>query len=145
MPGPPKVGPMRVVHERDEVVGEADASGEARTIATNVEVADSSLSHAKGLRFRDSLPDDYAYVMDVGGKNPLPFVDGPTRNVVDMIFMRVPLDIVWLRDDEVVKVKRMHPWRSFGIAKADTIIEFPAGGAEGIDVGDTVRVVAEGD
>lgn len=131
---------MRVVHEGDEVVGEADSTGEARVLASTVEMADSTLSHAMGLRFRGSLPEDYAYVMDVGGKNPLPFVSGPTRNVVDMLFMRVPLDIVWLRDDEVVKTKRMHPWRSFGVAKADTIIELPAGGAEGVSVGDTVRV-----
>jgi len=131
---------MRVVHEGDEVVGEADESGGPRVLASTVETADSSLSHAMGLRFRGSLPEDYAYVMDVGGKNPMPFVSGPTRNVVDMFFMRLPLDIVWLRDDEVVKTKRMHPWRSFGIAKADTIIEFPAGAAEGVEVGDTVRI-----
>ncbi len=127
---------MRVVH----VAEGADSTGDPRVLATEVEMADSSLSHAKGLRFRRSLPEDYAYVMEVGGKNPLPFVDGPTRNIVDMFFMRVPLDIVWLRDGEVVNTKQMHPWRSFGMAKADTIIEFPVGGAEGVQVGDTVRI-----
>jgi uncharacterized membrane protein (UPF0127 family) len=141
MRGPPDDGAMRVVHVADGV----DPSAGSRTLATEVEMADSSLSHAKGLRFRRSLPEDYAYVMEVGGKNPLPFVDGPTRNVVDMLFMRVPLDIVWLRDGDVVKTKRMHPWRSFGMAKADTIIEFPAGAAQGVEVGDAVRIEARED
>lgn len=127
---------MRVVHEADD----GEGAPESRTLATTVELADASLSHAMGLRFRRSLPDDFAYVMAVGDANPLPFVSGPSRNVVDMLFMRIPLDVVWLRDETVVKTKRMHPWRSFGIAKADTILEFPAGAAEGVAVGDTVRI-----
>lgn len=127
---------MRVVHEP------ADGS-DSTVLATQVERAESTLAHAKGLRFRTTLPDDYVYVMDVGGKNPVPFVDGPTRNVVDMLFMRVPLDLVWTVDDEVVATKRMHPWRSFGLQKADRILEFPAGAAESVAVGDLVRVEEE--
>ncbi len=131
---------MRVVHVEDEVLGESEGSGE-RVLASDVETADSALAHARGLRFRGSIPEDYAYVMQVGGKSLVPFSDDAARNIVDMFFMRFPLDVVWLRDDEVVKVKRMRPWRSFGLAKADTIVELPAGAADGVGVGDTVRVV----
>jgi uncharacterized membrane protein (UPF0127 family) len=130
---------MRVVHVADEVLGESEAPAD-RVLAAEVEMAQSTLAHAKGLRFRSSIPDDYAYVMEVGGKSIVPFSDDAARNIVDMFFMRFPIDVVWLRDDEVVKVKTMHPWRSFGLAKADTIIELPEGAADGVNVGDTVRV-----
>jgi uncharacterized membrane protein (UPF0127 family) len=135
---------MRVVHVADEVLGESDAA-EDRVLAAEVETAESTLAHARGLRFRSSIPDDYAYVMAVGGKSMLPFSDDAARNIVDMFFMRFPIDVVWLRDDEVVQVKTMHPWRSFGVAKADTIIELPQGAADGVAVGDTVRVEGLGD
>lgn len=131
---------MHVVHEPAEADGEDASPDRERVLATEVDVPDSALSHARGLRFRRSLPENYAYVMAVGDGNPLPFTGGPSWNVVDMFFVHVPLDVVWLRDETVVKTKRMHPWRSFGLAKADTIVEFPAGGADGVGVGDTVRI-----
>lgn len=130
---------MRVVHVEDEVLGESEGPRE-RVLASTVETAESTLAHAKGLRFRSSIPDDFAYVMAVGGKSLVHFSDDATRNIVDMFFMRFPIDVVWLLDDEVVKVKTMHPWRSFGLAKADTIVELPKGAAVGVSVGDTVRV-----
>ena len=135
---------MRVVHVADEVLGESGGP-EERVLASEVEVAGSTLSHARGLRFRASIPEDFAYVMAVGGKSLVPFSDDAARNIVDMFFMRFPLDVVWLLDDEVVKVKRMQPWRSFGLAKADTIVELPAGAADRVSVGDTVRVEGLGD
>lgn len=146
---------MRIVHEAagdraasvDETAGPTDSAlvddasgGASQILATNVEVAESSTEHARGLRFRRSLPDDFAYVMHVGDATVLTFLDGPSWNIVDMLFMRVPLDVVWLRDERVVKVKRMRPWRSFGMAEADTIVELPAGTADAVSVGDTVRL-----
>ena len=40
----------------------------------------------------------------------------------------------------VVKVETLHPWRGLGAARADTVIEFPAGAAADVEVGDRVRV-----
>jgi len=131
---------MRIVHERDGDIGGGPGDDGDRVLATDVEVAGGTLAHATGLRFRSEVPEDYAFVMEVGDKNPMPFASGPTRNIVDMFFMRTAIDVVWLVDGEVVKTKRMHPWRSLGMAKADTILEFPAGAAEGVQVGDTVRI-----
>jgi uncharacterized membrane protein (UPF0127 family) len=130
---------MRVVHETDEVIG-AGGGSETRVLASTVDVAEGTLAHAKGLRFRSSVPEDYAFVMEVGGKRLLPFGDGATRNIVDMFFMRFPIDVVWLRDETVVGVETMHPWRSVGLEKTDTIIELPAGAAEGVREDDTVRL-----
>lgn len=127
-----------VVHRRDDTLGEGRSK--PRVIATNVEVADTTLAQMRGLMFRADVPEDFALVMEVGDNGGLPFASGPPRQFVHMLFVRFPLDVLWLADDEVRKVARMHPWRSAGVARADRIVELPAGAADGIDVGDTVRV-----
>jgi hypothetical protein len=106
-------------------------------LATEVELADSTLSQARGLMFRRTVPDGFALVMDVGGGL---LAGRPSRQFVHMLFMRTPIDVVWLVDGEVVETARLSPWTDFGIAKATRIIEFPAGGADGVAVGDAVRV-----
>jgi len=121
---------MRVVHE--------PADGDKRRVlATEVEVADSTLSQARGLMFRRSLPEEFALVMNLDGGL---LASGPSRQFVHMLFMRVPIDVVWLADNEVTKTARLSPWTGLGVAKADRIIELPAGNADGVDVGDVVRV-----
>ena len=104
----------------------------ARTLATDIEVADTFLSRARGLMFRRSVPDDYALVFEFG--------DADTRTL-HMVFVPFDIDAVWLADDEVVQTKRLRAWRGLGAAVADTVIELPAGAAAGVEVGDTVRVV----
>jgi len=127
----------RVVLDRDDTIGEeADTTV---VLATDVEVADSALSQARGLMFRSSIPEEYALVMEVGGGGLLPF-GGPSRQLVHMLFVRFPIDVVWLVDDEVTRVERMHPWRSAAMAKADRILELPAGAADEVRRGDTVVV-----
>ncbi len=130
---------MRVVHETDEIIG-SDEDSTRQTLASTVEVADSTLSQAKGLMFRSSLPDDYALVMDLGGGGLLPLSGGPSRQFVHMLFMRVPIDVLWLDGDEVTRTARLTPWTGFGVGRATRIIELPAGAADDVAVGDTVVV-----
>lgn len=129
---------MRVVHEADDTLGEDTPN--RRVIATDVDVADSVLSSAKGLMFRSEIPDEYALVMEVGGNSVVPFASGPPRQFVHMLFVRFPLDVIWLNAGEVVRVAGMKPWRSVAMAKADVILELPAGNAEGVEPGDTIRI-----
>ena len=152
---------MRVLHEPDPAtVSEAEAAvepragreesadgtgGTGRVLATDVERPDSTLANAKGLRFRRELPEASAFVMDVGGRSSLPLLGGPRWAVVDMLFVHTPLDVLWLVEGEVVKTERLRPWTGVGAGKADTIVELPAGAAEAVAVGDTVRVVRTGD
>lgn len=124
-----------VVHEPEDTLGEGGS--EPRVLTDDVEVADSTLSQMRGLMFRSDIPG--ALVMEVGGGFSL--TGGPPRQFVHMLFVREPLDVIWLAGDEVQKVARMHPWRSVGMAKADRILELPAGDAEGVNVGDTVEVL----
>ncbi|MFB6127929.1 MAG: DUF192 domain-containing protein [Halolamina sp.] len=113
-----------------EVVHRAD--GERRTLATEVEVADSLLAKARGCMFRRSVPEDYALVF--------PFESAAARTL-HMLFVPVALDAVWLVDGEVTRVERLSPWVGLGRADADTVLELPAGGAHGVSPGDRVAVV----
>ncbi|WP_436931105.1 DUF192 domain-containing protein [Halosimplex halobium] len=112
---------MRLVHE--------PADGDPRTLATDVERADSLLKKVKGLMGKSSLPDGYALVFEFGRTG---------YRDVHMLFVRTPLDVVWLRDDEVVQVKTLAPWRGTGVAKADCFVELPGGAADGVEPGDRV-------
>ena len=113
---------MRVVH---------DPEGAATPLAVDVERAESALAQARGLMFRRSIPDDYALVF--------PF-DGVARRSIHMLFVPFPIDVVWLAGDEVTAVKTVPPWYGIGWARADTLLELPAGAADSVDVGDTVVV-----
>ena len=126
----------RVVWVGDDTIGEDTDNRDV--LATEVEIADSALSQARGLMFRSSVPDEYALVLEVGSGGLI--FGGPSRQLVHMLFVRFPIDVVWLVGEEVTRVERMHPWRSIGLAKADRIIELPAGAADGVAAGDTVVV-----
>jgi uncharacterized membrane protein (UPF0127 family) len=113
---------MRVLHERDAT---------ERVLATDVDVAASTVSRARGLMFRRSIPDDYALMFEF---------DGPEAREVHMLFVPFPIDAIWLVDDAVTHVKRLRSWVGLGRARADTLLELPAGAADGVAVGDVVHV-----
>lgn len=114
---------VRVVHETDD--------GETTVLATDVDTADTVREAMKGLMFREEVPEDYAYLFDFGR---------PGVRSVHMLFVKVPLDVLWLRGDTVRKRKTLAPWRGFGISWADAIVELPKGAADGVEAGDTVRI-----
>ena len=118
VPGPG----VRVVHEFD---------GEERTLAREVEVADGLLAQGRGLMFRRSVPDDYALVF--------PFRRAKRRGL-HMLCVPFDVDAVWLVDGEVQAAKRLSAWTGHGRARADLVVEFPAGAAEGVEPGDEIRV-----
>jgi uncharacterized membrane protein (UPF0127 family) len=152
---------MRVVHESE---------AGRRVLASNVDRADDARTQILGLMFRDSLPEDYALVFEfenpfdgltallptdgrlaaladwlpVGGSLVRAigsfFLDDAAFRAIHMLFVRMPLDVVWLADGEVVKVRTMHPWRSVELTWCDTVVELPAGAADGVDVGDQVSL-----
>lgn len=118
---------MRVLHR--------PAEGEERTLATDVEVADSILGQARGLMFRRSIPEEYALVFPFGR---------PVTRGFHMLFVPFDIDVVWLVDGRVERVKRLRAWRGYGRARGDTVLELPAGAAAGVESGDEV-VVVDGD
>jgi len=117
---------MRVVHE--------SADGGREVLATDVETADTTLAQLVGLRFRHELPEDYALVFEF---------DRLRRGITDMLFVYVPLDVVWLRAGAVIRVETLLPWRGLAYTNADGFVEFPAGTASDVTPGD--RLLADDD
>jgi len=114
---------VRLVHD--------PADGDPRTLAEDVELADSFLSRARGLMFRRSFPEALAFRFDDVGRRSL-----------HMAFVFAPIDAVWVAEGEVVQTKRLSPWTGTGLANADLIVEMPAGGADGVAAGDELRLGA---
>ena len=110
----------------------ADADREPTVLAADVEVARSTLEQGRGLMFRRSVPDGYALVF--------PF-DGADTQWLHMLFVPFAIDALWLVDGEVRKRKRLAPFVGLGRGRADTVVELPAGAADGVSVGDEVRLV----
>jgi uncharacterized membrane protein (UPF0127 family) len=100
-------------------------------LATDVTVADSFLAKARGLMFRRSFPDGTALVF--------PFSDAAPRTL-HMVGVPFDIDALWIRDGRVERVARLSAWTGLGRATADTVIELPAGAADGVEAGDAVRV-----
>jgi len=114
---------MRVVHDP------GSDTADRTVLATDVSFADGIGAKVRGLRFRSSLPDDFALVF--------PF-DGVGRRDIDMLFVRTPIDVLWVVEEEVQRVETLRAWLGFGFTKADTVIELPPGAAGGVSVGDRV-------
>jgi uncharacterized membrane protein (UPF0127 family) len=128
---------MRVVHDPD---------GDRRALATDVDVADSFAEQTRGMMGRSDIPPEYALVFEFGDPGFFyRLLDTLPRRIIHMLFVRMPLDVLWLREEEVVKTKTLRPWVGLGVAKADTIVELPAGAAAEVEVGDTVVVERDGD
>ena len=111
---------------------EAAQRSASTVLASDVELADSWLQQARGLMFRRSFPADSALVFRF---------DRMGNRALHMLFVPFAIDALWLVDSEVVATKRLRPWVGFGRATAETVVELPAGAADGVAVGD--RVVLE--
>ncbi len=137
---------MRIVHHRDGEsrtlaeggVGQAAGDGqglpddaETATLADDVEEAAGPLSQARGLMFRRSIPEGYAMVFRF---------DEPADRTIHSLFVFEPIDVLWLVDDEVTKVERLQPFRGLTHGLADTVVELSAGGADGVEPGDTIEI-----
>lgn len=99
-------------------------------------IADQPLRRMRGLLGRRSLPSGEGLLL-----TPAPSVH--------TAFMRFPIDLVFLdRNLEVVRVvERLRPWRMASARRARLTLELATGevAARGIEVGDTLEVVAAAD
>ncbi len=102
-----------------------------QVLATDVAVAETTLEQLKGVMFEKTLPSGYGLVF--------PF-EAPKRRGVHMLFVRVPIDIIWTVEERVTAADTLQPWTGYGRERADRIIELPAGTAADVAVGDRVRL-----
>jgi uncharacterized membrane protein (UPF0127 family) len=114
---------MRVVHESSD--------GDRSTLASDVEVADTFARQFRGLMLYTDVPDDYALVFEMGAAK---------RRGVHMVFVRTPIDVLWLVDGVVDRVETLSPWTGFARGRADSIVELGPGAAEGVEPGDAVSI-----
>ena len=112
--------------------GSAADDGDPTVLASDVDVARSTLQQARGLMFRRSVPEGYALVF--------PFEEVDTQ-WLHMLFVPFAIDALWLVDGEVTERTRLAPFVGLGRGRADTVVELPAGAADGVAVGDEVRLV----
>jgi hypothetical protein len=108
--------------------------GSTDVLATDVDRATTTLQRMKGLMGRSSIPESYALVFEF---------DDTASRTVHMLFVRTPLDVLWLVNERVERVSTLAPWIGLGRADVDTLIELAPGRAEAVTAGDTVRVVEE--
>ena len=111
---------MRLLHE------------DGRTVCGRCVVADSPWRRALGLMGRRSLDPDEGLLIR------------PT-NGIHMLFMRFPIDALFLDDDLVVLrvVERLRPWRAAVRSGARAVVELPAGAAAGAGVREGMRLRLE--
>ena len=117
---------MRLVHRPEP----GSDRGET-VLASDIEVARSTLEQARGLMFRRSISGDYGLVF--------PFDEADTQ-WLHMLFVPFAIDAVWLVDGEVTAKKRLAPFVGVGRGRADTVVELPAGAATSVAVGDELRL-----
>lgn len=97
-------------------------------VASSVEVAETRASRRRGLLGRTSLDPSAALVLT-------PCIS------VHTAFMKFPIDVVFVdRDFLVRRIVRMPAWRAAVDVGARSVIEFAAGGASGLRVGDRVTL-----
>ena len=105
----------------------SDPDGDAEVLASDVETADSILAQTRGLMFRRSFPQGSALAFR--------FRRAKTRDV-HMLFVFVPIDVIWVVDDRVRRIERLRPWTGYARGRCDLIVELPAGAADDLAVGD---------
>jgi uncharacterized membrane protein (UPF0127 family) len=103
-------------------------------VCDRCEIPASAFGRARGLLGRDGLEPGQGMLIDRAGS-------------VHMLFMRFPIDVVFLdRDWQVVGVRHgLRPWRFAGARRAVAALELPAGAAAaaGIEEGDVLTLEDE--
>lgn len=114
--------PVELRHKRD---------GTVDRIAEHVRFADGFIEKRIGLMGKPPLQDGEALVFR--------FDDSATRHIHTM-FLRAPIDVIWLERERVTAVETFLPWQFGTRASGDTIVELPAGTADDVLLGDVVWI-----
>lgn len=107
-------------------------SADGAIVCERCEIPESALGRARGLLGRDGLELGGGMLIDRAGS-------------VHMLFMRFPIDVVFLdRDRTIVGIRhRLAPWRLAGARHAVAALELPAGAAAEIRLAEGDVLVLE--
>jgi uncharacterized membrane protein (UPF0127 family) len=123
--------PRRLPRRLPSIVRVVDAAG--NEVCTHCEVAESTLARMRGLMGRERLEPGHGML-----------INGTAS--IQMLFMRFPIDVVFLgRDKAIVGISHeVKPWLGIAGARgASAALELPAGAAKSYDlhVGDVLSLV----
>jgi len=111
-------------------------TSDGAVICERCEIPESAFGRARGLLGRDGLEPAHGMLIDRAGS-------------VHMLFMRFPIDVVFVnRDWHVVAIRHnLRQWRFAGARHAVAALELPAGAAAaaGIEVGDVLALEEQED
>ena len=83
-----------------------------KTIASDVEFAKTFFSQSRGLMFKRDISDNYALVL---------VFDKPKKASVHMLFVRFPIDALFLDDDKrIIKAATLKPWIGMSSSEKET-------------------------
>lgn len=107
-------------------------------VCSRVVFAKTAFEKCRGLMFREKKSFDYALVFDFGRASK-------RAAAIHMLFVFFPIDVVYLRDGNVVDLYRgVMPFTPHLApkARADTLIELPQGAIwhSGIKMGDKINI-----
>ena len=107
-----------------------------KILANKVKHCSDILSNFKGLRFSKPLKDKQAIILESESENIL-------ENMIDMLFVFFPIDVLWLdKNKRVVDLRRnVKPFTPIAIPKrpAKYIIELKKGMTNNINLGDELK------
>ena len=105
-----------------------------RIACERCDVADHPVARMRGLLGRSDLPQGEGVLLRPAGS-------------IHTFFMRFPIDVLFLDDDDVVLevVPELRPWRVAGVKGARSVLELAAGeaGSRGLGVGSKLAFQAE--
>lgn len=107
------------------------ADGDPVVLADAVRSADGFIARTLGLMGRRPLEPGEAMLFRFGDAG---------RRQIHTMFVRGAIDVVWVEAERVRAVETFDPWSIGTTHRADTVIEFPAGTAEGVAPDDILRV-----
>lgn len=110
---------MEVVHRGDE----------EHVLAGNVNLADGLLAKAVGRMGRAPLEPSQATVFRF---------DTAAPRRIHTLFVRGPLDVIWVVRERVTHNATLQPWRIGPRYSADTVVELPAGEGADVSAGDRI-------
>lgn len=92
-------------------------------IAKNLEFAKTKLSQMLGLMFRKNIPSEYSMIF---------ILEKPSSVNVHMLFMRFPIDVIFLNEDKKVSgLSQLNPWLGYKAMKGIRyVLEMKAGTIE---------------
>lgn len=112
-------------------------------VALDVHMADGPVKKTLGvIQHRGVPPFDTDLPSDFGLVFPFRRV---RRRGVHMLFVREPLDVIWMIGGTVSRVEGLDAWTGTASAQCDAMIEVPRGNAAGVDVEDELAVLSETD